>query len=80
MKYANNFVQKLRMGDPTTCVYQSIYCEKDKNDTQIPQYFIMHGLVWCIKVDSYVTLLFNACSFSDNTAVPIDTNKGGGFL
>ena len=37
IKYANNFVPKLGMGDPTTCVYQLIYNMKDKNDTQIAQ-------------------------------------------
>ena len=51
---------KLGMGDSTTCVYQFIYNEKDKNDTQITQYFIMHGLGYCIQVDSYVAHLFYA--------------------
>ena len=58
MQYANNFVQKLGMGDPSTCVYQIIYDEKDKNDTHIAQNFIMHRLVLCIKVDIYVIHLF----------------------
>ena len=43
IQYANNFVHTLGMGDPITCVYQIIYHEKDKNDTQITQYCIMHG-------------------------------------
>ena len=42
------------MGDPTTCVYQLIFNENDSNATKIIQYFIMHGLGLCIKVDSYV--------------------------
>ena len=28
IKYANEFVKKIGMGDPTTCVYQFIYDEK----------------------------------------------------
>ena len=31
------------MGDPTTCIYKFIYEENDSVDTQIIQYFIMHG-------------------------------------
>ena len=58
--YANNFVYKLGMVDITTCGYQFIYDEKDKNDTQITQYFIMNGLGLCIKVDSFVVHLFYA--------------------
>ena len=35
IQYANNSVQELGMVDPTTCVYQFIYDEKDKNYTHI---------------------------------------------
>ena len=80
IQYANNFVQKLGMGYPTTCVYQFIYNEKDKNDTQIKQYFIMHGLVSCTKVDSYVAHMFYAWLFSHNTSVPIAKNKNKSFI
>ena len=66
-----NFVQKLGIGDTTTCVYQFIYNEKDMIDTKITQYFIMHGLGLCIKVDSFVAHMFYAWSFSHNIAVPI---------
>ena len=52
--YAKNSVKKLGMGDPTTCVYQFIHNEKNKDDMQITLYFIMHGLGLCIKIDSYV--------------------------
>ena len=68
------------MCDPTTCVYHFIYYEKDKNDTQVTQYFIMHGLGLCIKVDSYVTQMFYAWSFSHNTAVPIAKKKNKYFI
>ena len=40
----------------------------------------MHGLVLCIKVDSYVAHMFYAWSFSHNTAVPIAKNKNKYFL
>ena len=68
------------MGDPTTFVYQFIYDEKDKDDTQIMQYFIMHVLRLCIKVDSYVAHMFYAWSFSNNTSVLISKNKNKYFL
>ena len=60
IQYANNFVQKLGMGDPTICVNQLTYNEKYKNDTQITKYFIIHGLGSCTKVGGYVAHLFYA--------------------
>ena len=58
LQYANEFIEKLGMGDTTTCVYQFIYDGKYSVDTNIIQYFIMHGLGLCIKVDSYVEHTF----------------------
>ena len=55
---ANKFVKKLGRVDTLTCVYWFIYNEKDNNETHITQYFIIHGLVLCIKVDSYVAICF----------------------
>ena len=75
IQYANNLVHRLGIDDPTTCVYHFIYDEKDKNDSQITQYYIMHGLGLCIKVDSYASHLFYAFSFSHNTAVLIAKKK-----
>ena len=49
IQYANNFAHKLGIGDSKKCVYQFIYYEKDKNDTQITQYFIMYGSGLCIQ-------------------------------
>ena len=63
------------MGDPTTYVYQLIYDENENNDTKIIQYFIMHGLVLCIRVDSYVSHMFYTWPFSPDTAVPIDIKR-----
>ena len=48
------------MVDPTTCVYQFILDENLSVDTEIVQYFIMHVLGLCIKVDSYVAHMFYA--------------------
>ena len=58
LQYENKFVQKLGIGDLTTCAYQFIYDEKDSEDTHITKYFIMHELGLCIKVDSYVAHMF----------------------
>ena len=80
IQYANGFVQKLGMGDPTTYVYQFIYDEKDSVDTKIIQYFIMHGLGLCTKVDSYVAHMFYAWSLSHNISVPIAIKKNKYFL
>ena len=33
IQYANEFIEKIGMGDPTTCVYRFIYDEKDSFDT-----------------------------------------------
>ena len=60
IQYENNLVHKFGMGDPTTCFYRFFADENDKNDTQITQYFIIHGLGLCIKVDCYVSHLFYA--------------------
>ena len=68
------------MVDPTTCVYSFIYVEKDKNDTHITQYFIIYGLVLCIKVDSYMAHIFYSWSYSHNTKVPFaKKNKNTSF-
>ena len=68
------------MGNPITCVYQFIYDEKGSVDTDIIQCFIMHRLVFCIKVDSYVAHMFYAWAFSHNTGVPISIEKNKYFL
>ena len=68
------------MGDPKTCVYQFIYDENDNDDTKIIQYFIMHGLGLCIKVDSYMSHILYAWSLIHNTAVTISINKKKCFL
>ena len=68
------------MGDSTTCVYQLIYDEHESDDTKIIQYFIMHGLWFCIKVDSYVAHIFYECSFSHITTVPIALKKNKYFI
>ena len=57
IKYSNEFIQNLVLGDPTPCVYQFIFNENYSNDTKILQYFIMHGLGLCIRLNIFVALL-----------------------
>ena len=68
------------MGDPRTCVYQFIYDENDSDDTNIIQYFIMHGLGLWIKIDIYVAHIFYAWLFSHNASVLVYTNKNKPFF
>ena len=68
------------MNDPKTCVYKLFYDENYSYDTKIKQYFIMHGLGLCIKVDINVAHVFYARTFSHNTSVSIDTKKKKYFL
>ena len=58
IKYTNEFIQKMGLGDPTSCVYQFIFDENDSNDTTIIQYFIMHGMVLCIKLNRFIAHMF----------------------
>ena len=44
IKYANEFIQNMVLGDPTTCVYQFIFDENDSNNRNIIQYLNMHVL------------------------------------
>ena len=60
LQYVNEFAHKLEMIDPKTCVYQFIFDVNDSDDTKVIQYFIMHGMRLCIKVDSYVAHMFYA--------------------
>ena len=63
------------MGDYTICVYQFIYNEGGSFDTEIIRYFIMYGLGFFIKVDSYVAHMLYAWSFGNNTVVPISIKR-----
>ena len=80
LKDANKFIEKLGMGDPTTCAYQFLYDEKHSVNTKRIQDFIMYGLGLCIKVDSYVAHMFYAWSLSHNTEVQISLNNNKYFL
>ena len=59
------------LGYPTTCSYQLNSDESYSNNIKIIQYFIMHRLSLCIKLDSFAAYMFYACSFSHNKSVPI---------
>ena len=54
IQYSNEFIQKMVLGDPTKFVYQLIFDENDSNDTKLIQYFIMHRLGLCIKLNNFV--------------------------
>ena len=47
-------------GDPTKQIYQYISDENDINDKKCIQYFIMHRLVLCIKLNGFVAHMFYA--------------------
>ena len=78
--HANTFVQNWGMGDPTTCFHQLLYNGNDNDGKEIIQYFIMHELGLCIKVDSYLAHIFYACLFSHDIEVPIYINKSNIFF
>ena len=59
--YSNEFILNMGLGYPTNFVYQFIFDENDINYTRIIQYFIMHGLGICIKLNSFVAYMFYAC-------------------
>ena len=74
IQHKNEFILNMILGDPTTCVCQLIF-DDDSNDTKIIQYFIMHGLVLCIKFDGFMAHIFYVWSFIQNTAVKISIKK-----
>ena len=41
IKYANESVKKLGMGDPTKCVYQLVFDKNDSDDIKIIKYFLL---------------------------------------
>ena len=69
--YSNEFIHNMGFGDPTTCVYQYILDKDYSNNAKFLQYFVMHGLILYIRLNSYVEHVFYEWSFSHNTAVPI---------
>ena len=78
IKYPNAF--NMELVDPILSVYQLIYDETDSNNTNIIQYFIMHELGLCIKLDRSVEHMFYAWSFSHNTSVPTSINQNIFYL
>ena len=44
VQYANEFIQNMVLGDPTTCVYQFIFYETYSKDTKI--YNILLCMDW----------------------------------
>ena len=61
------------LGDPTRCVYRFIFDPDDSYDKKIIEYFLMHGILLCIKLNSYMAYMFYAWSLSHNASVLSDT-------
>ena len=59
------------LGDLKTFVYQVTFYKEDTDNTHILKYFVMDGLVICIKLNSYVAHILYAWSFIHNASVPI---------
>ena len=57
-QYSHEFIQNMGLSDPKTCFYQFIFDENDSNYIKIIQYFIMHELGLCIKLNSFVAHIF----------------------
>ena len=68
------------LGGTTACVFQLIFNKYDINEKNIIQYFIMHGLGLCIKLNCFVAHMFYAWSFSHDTVVPISINQNKYFV
>ena len=65
---------------PRNCVYKFIFNENYSNDTNIIQYFIMHGLILCIRLNIFVAHIIYAWSFGHNTSVTTSIKKNKYFL
>ena len=59
------------LGDTKICLYQFTFYKEDTYNTYILKYFVMKGLVICIKLNSYAAHMLYACPLSHNTSVPI---------
>ena len=68
------------MSDPTTFLYQFIFDQDDSNYTKIIQYFVMHGLGLCIKLNIYVEHMLYARSFIFSTEVTLSINQNIYYL
>ena len=60
--------------------YEITADENDSNYKTIIQYFILHELILCKKLNSLVAHMFSAWSFSHNIAVTIANNMNKYYL
>ena len=65
---------------PTACVYPLIVDKDNRNDTNILQYFSIHGLELCIKLDNSVACMFYTLSFNHNKSIAISINNNKYFI
>ena len=79
IKYEDRFIQNMGLGDPTTFLWVHFY-QYGSNDTNIIQYYIVHLLVLCIKINGSEVHKSYAWSLSHNTEVPIAIKQKTYFL
>ena len=72
IKYENELIENMVLGDPKTLCLSVHFDKNDSNDTKTLQYFIIRGLVSSIKINSAVSHMFFSWSFNHNTVVPIN--------
>ena len=53
IQYANEFIVDMELGYPETFFYQFIFNKNESNEKNIIQYFIMHELGLCIKLNYF---------------------------
>ena len=80
IQYANEYIKDMGLDDPTTYFYQFNIDENYSNSTKFIQYFIMHRMGLCSKLNSFVERMHYLWSFSNNTEVPIGIKKNKYFL
>ena len=75
MKYDNELIHNMGLGDTITCICQFIFNKYDNYDTKIGQYFVIYVLGLWIRLNSYESHRFYAWKFSHNTELPIAINQ-----
>ena len=80
MQYANELIINMGLDGFITCVYQLIFDENGSNSTNNIQYFIMHVLGLCIKLNSYVARMFYTLSFIHSPEITINIGQNKSVL
>ena len=80
IKYENELIKTWDWVILKHVFISSFFYQYDSNNTKIIQYFIMHGMGLCIKLNFFVSHMFFAWQFSHNTAVNIYINQRKYFI